>query len=261
MLDLERFPQNLQPSSFKQFARNMEPARHSFSRKNAKRSSQMAVGALVQREVNNAARGQIIRSVKQDIPLDNVVSLQERDHPERHALDQVKFLQEAGRPDLKPSEITSIDPAHRIVRGWARVATGEETCEWCLMLVSRGPVYLNAHSAGSTFTDDTALRMDAAGTLMDQQIKQWHPNCDCRVVPVFKVSEWKHRHAWKAAEDAWTAAQLDAIDLREREPDRVHKRGKNKGKPFTLGEDTLTILRHRLMRGEVSMKKLTGLAG
>ena len=261
VLGLDKFPLDLQPTNFQTFVQNMEPVRVRFSQKDAPEASATQLGGLVVREVRNAGRGQIIRSVKEDEPLDNLVSLQERDHPEKHEFDQAKFLEEAGREDLKPSEIDSIDPADRIVRGWARVATGLETCEWCLMLVSRGPVYLTAKLAGSRLTDDTALRMDAAGTDTTAAIKQWHPNCDCKVVPVFKISKWKDRHAWKNAEDAWISAQLEAIDLQEKEPDRVHKRGKNKGKPFTLAEDTLNILRDRLKRGEVSMKKLTGLAG
>ena len=261
VLGLKEFPLNLQPSSFERFVQNMEPARVEFSKARASHGASMTVGSLVSREIQDAARGQIITSVKKDRPLDNIVSRQEQDHPEKHSVDMAKFLEQAGRSDFKPSDVSTIDPADRMVRGWARVATGAETCAWCLMLISRGPVYLTAGSAGSRFTDDTALRMDAVGTLLDAKIKQWHPNCDCKVVPVFKISEWEGRHAWKAAEEAWIAATDDAIELGNREPHRVHKRGKNKGKPFTLGEDTINILRQRLMRGDVSMRKISGIAG
>ena len=48
---------------------------------------------------------------------------------------------------------------------YARVPTGEETCEFCIMLASRGPVYLTFDSAGG---DD-----------------HFHPHCDCRIVPFF----------------------------------------------------------------------------
>ncbi len=260
VLGLEEFPLDLQPSSFERFVENMEPARVEFSKARASHGASMTVGSLISREIQNAARVQIITSVKKDRPLDNIVSLQEQDHPEKHSVDMAKFLEEAGRPEFKPSDVSTIDPADRMVRGWARVATGAETCAWCLMLVSRGPVYLTAGSAGSRFTDDTALRMSAAG-VDDAPIKQWHPNCDCKVVPVFKISEWDGRHAWKHAEEAWIAATEEAIELGNREPDRRHKRGKNKGKPFTLGEDTLNILRQRLLRGDVPMRKISGVAG
>lgn len=49
---------------------------------------------------------------------------------------------------------------------FARVPTGEETCEFCLMLASRGAVYHTAASAGKN--------------------AHYHANCDCRIVPVFE---------------------------------------------------------------------------
>lgn len=47
---------------------------------------------------------------------------------------------------------------------FARVPTGAETCEFCLMLASRGFAYTSAASAGRGDPD------------------HYHPNCDCRVV-------------------------------------------------------------------------------
>lgn len=46
---------------------------------------------------------------------------------------------------------------------FARVPIGEKTCDFCLMLASRGPVYLTEESAGA-FT-------------------KFHAHCDCKVVP------------------------------------------------------------------------------
>lgn len=54
------------------------------------------------------------------------------------------------------------DPSHP---RYARVPSGSETCKFCLMLASRGPVYRNADSAGEG--------------------GHWHGNCDCRVVPIW----------------------------------------------------------------------------
>ena len=51
---------------------------------------------------------------------------------------------------------------------FARVPSGIETCSFCLMLASRGPVY---------WTDVTAGAMD-----------HYHANCDCRLVPVWDYS-------------------------------------------------------------------------
>ena len=48
---------------------------------------------------------------------------------------------------------------------FARVPQGEKTCDFCIMLASRGPVYLTEESAGA-FTS-------------------FHNHCDCKVVPFF----------------------------------------------------------------------------
>lgn len=48
---------------------------------------------------------------------------------------------------------------------YARVPTGAETCEFCIMLASRGFVYHSETSAG--------------------MLDHWHANCDCRIVPGF----------------------------------------------------------------------------
>ena len=49
---------------------------------------------------------------------------------------------------------------------FARVPSGNETCEFCDMLASRGPVYYSAKTAGR---------------LADH----YHPDCDCVIVPVW----------------------------------------------------------------------------
>lgn len=46
---------------------------------------------------------------------------------------------------------------------FARVPSGGETCRFCIMLASRGPVYVSQDSAGAT--------------------DHFHTNCDCRIVP------------------------------------------------------------------------------
>lgn len=48
---------------------------------------------------------------------------------------------------------------------WARVPSGAETCRFCLMLASRGFVYVSADTAGEG--------------------GHYHPSCDCRIVPGF----------------------------------------------------------------------------
>ena len=58
---------------------------------------------------------------------------------------------------------------------FARVPTGEKTCDFCIMLASRGPVYLTEESAGA-FT-------------------QFHAHCDCKVIPFFdsRANTWSRR--------------------------------------------------------------------
>lgn len=68
-------------------------------------------------------------------------------------------------------------------RRWARVATGAETCGWCLMLCSRGPVYASEASAGG--------------------LHAWHDGCDCKVVPVFDLEDWQGRERYLAALEMW----------------------------------------------------------
>lgn len=49
---------------------------------------------------------------------------------------------------------------------YARVPSGSETCNFCLMLASRGFVYTTKLAAGS--------------------LNHYHANCDCRIVPAWK---------------------------------------------------------------------------
>lgn len=50
---------------------------------------------------------------------------------------------------------------------YARVPAGGETCEFCIMLASRGPVYRSAERAG--------------------MLDHWHDNCRCSVVPMWNT--------------------------------------------------------------------------
>ncbi|AIG78458.1 Phage protein 13 [Amycolatopsis japonica] len=147
------------------FAEAMEPARLALSRPGAPEEAAAQVALRAAKEVENGGRRAILRAV-------------------------------------------DADP---VVRGWARVATGRETCGWCMMLVSRGPVYTSADAAGLDLNDTSAAELwqkAESGDLesrdvIDELMTRWHPGCDCKVVPVFKISDWPGRDAWKRAEDAW----------------------------------------------------------
>lgn len=89
-----------------------------------------------------------------------------------------RHVEQAGRDAI----ITASDRDPLTVR-WARVPTGRETCAFCWMLASRGPVY----------------RVRAATSDM----RAWHDNCDCLAVPVFDPSDWPGRDTHHTARDLW----------------------------------------------------------
>lgn len=91
---------------------------------------------------------------------------------------------------------------------YARVPTGSETCQFCIMLASRGFVYSSDKSAGV--------------------LDHWHANCDCRVVPGFPgmtVAGYDPealRKEWKASGGEEAMARR-----RERERDQGKKRNRS----------------------------------
>jgi hypothetical protein len=163
--DLPRHDSLLAGYQFDWFREAMEPARRKMSQPGADDGAVSQVALRVAKEVENAGRRTILRAV-------------------------------------------DTDP---VVRGWARVATGRETCGFCMMLVSRGPVYNSADDAGLDLNDTSAAELwhkadtgdIEAQEAIDELMTRWHPGCDCKVVPVFKISEWPGRDAWKRAEEAW----------------------------------------------------------
>src|SRR5690606_1520264 len=78
----------------------------------------------------------------------------------------------------------------------------------CMMLVSRGPVYLPAESAGLDAEDTTAQPLRVAGgeAALTELAKRWHHGCDCKVVPVLDRKHWPGRHAYVEAEGLWITA-------------------------------------------------------
>lgn len=98
--------------------------------------------------------------------------------------------------------------------GWARVQGGNESCAFCLMLISRGPVYKSAKSAGLDLDDIEAVELwrqidshpdnsAEAQAAYETLAKRWHPNCDCKVVPVFNENTWSGRDSYLAALELW----------------------------------------------------------
>lgn len=217
---------------FEWFVKNMEPARKAMSQADSPNLAVTKVALTAVREVEMAGRRQIIGAVKNDEIL------------------KAKIAEEAGRP---------AKPDNRSVLGWARVATGRETCAWCLMLVSRGAEfpgkdtrwYLEAATAGIGLDDETVIDLfnESGGDLekfredTEEYIEEWHVGCDCLVVPVFDIKNWPGRDAAQRAQQLWIEAGLEATEL--------IKSGKSRTK--NDNKETLNALRRRLDRGEINL--------
>lgn len=137
------------------FTEAMEPERAAFSKPGASEDARARVIGRILKEVENGGRRTILRPVDDE------------------------------DPDIK-------DP---IALGYARVATGRETCGWCWMLVSRGPVYRSRESAGEE--------------------KKFHPMCDCKIVPVFDRQNWPGRDAFLKAREVWKKTTKGAKSNKE----------------------------------------------
>jgi hypothetical protein len=90
-----------------------------------------------------------------------------------------------------PARATVIDNArlHKKLR-FARVPTGAHTCEFCLLLASRGFVYWSKENAG--------------------EFKRFHNACDCIVVPGFTDQAEVENYDPEALYQRYLAAKEDA---------------------------------------------------
>lgn len=77
--------------------------------------------------------------------------------------------------------------------GWARILTGAESCGFCAMLASRGPVYKSKKTASE------------AGGVDD---KAYHDNCDCEVILVREDQDWVGREEYEALEQLWASSTV-----------------------------------------------------
>lgn len=224
--ELPRNDRPLTELKFEWFVENMEPARKEMSQSDSPRTAVTKLALTAVREVEMAGRRQVIGAVNND---DEVTEKLKRDI----------------------AETRSDEPESRKVLGWARVATGRETCAWCLMLISRGPKYLEASSAGLNLDDTTVqdIYNEVGGDLVkfgeeiEEDMEKWHAGCDCLVVPVFDRQSWPGRAAQQQALQLWAEAG--------READRLIAAGESRTK--NVNKETINALRRRLERGEVQM--------
>lgn len=150
------------------------------------------------------------------------------------ALHAVREVENGGRQQI--IHAVEDDPATHIIRGWARIAGDDHPCAWCLMLISRGPVYQGTVTAGLNLGEYRAEKMIAAGEDVAPFMKAWHAGCRCRVVPVFKTEGWAGQSAAAQASRQWASATREAaarIDSGEARSDNLNR-------------ETLNALRRRL---------------
>jgi hypothetical protein len=114
--------------------------------------------------------------------------------------------------------------------GWARVATGDETCAWCMMLVSRGPVYYSADSAGSALLTQEWLNEveESKGVDPSLPMDEWHTGCDCTVMPVYDKNDWPGKAAADEALEKWN----EAAENFEYDPDKKYRVLNKDGKTY-----------------------------
>ena len=166
------------------------------------------------------------------------------------SLSVIREVEMGARRQIIRSTDTEPEP-RKVVQGWARVATGAETCAWCLMLISRGPVYKSPDVAGISLDSTTVedLWAEAGQDLqkfhdaVDDHVDEWHAGCDCLVIPVFDVQNWPGKRAQVKALQSWIAAGKEASRLIE----SGEARSKNENR------ETLNALRRQLERGDISM--------
>lgn len=288
--ELPLFETPLESSDFDVFVQNMEPVRKKMSVADSPKDAVTKMALQVSREVENAGRRQIIHAVKQDQEVAQAVAQQQRVEERKRVIPEsspelvaeLKALLKAEPEEYRTSwggaQVLNLRDSKKqlaeearsgLVRGWARVATGRETCGWCLMLISRGPVYYSAQSAGLDIDDESAIEMfresdiETYGTDTRGFMEDWHTGCDCKVIPVFKADDWENSRFGRSAKFAlglWNDASEEAERLMEERGPRDHKTGKNKGEEITFNEEAILALRRRLESGAINPIEYAGLA-
>lgn len=279
--ELPRLARQLERYEFSWFVEALEPAREVMSRPEAGEAALGRVAAVVAREVETAGRRQIIHAVRADKPLDAKLSAQPVERVRYRLSDEAKAdiaaILESGEARERPTwggqtvedaPLPFQEGAPKEVRGWARVATGRETCAFCLMLISRGPVYYSAGSAGvdPDLPEEEVVDMFRNSRLEEYfgDIKEfmpdedaWHTGCDCKVVPVFDLENWFGLKASQRAFAMWKKASEKAEKVLEADPNKRYYSAKDKEwLPTTLNREAMNQLRLMLTASSVDWAAL-----
>lgn len=249
--DLERY-------EFQWFVEDMEPARKLMSAEQSKPQALDMVKLRVARAVENGSRRQIIRAVKADVELDNQPEPPDpaptdklRKPDKQLSVDELEKMFDEMEAENEALTRPVESKSGKAVRGWARVATGAETCAWCLMLVSRGPVYESARSAGLGAEDYEAVDLD--GDEVMSAMNAWHAGCDCKVVPVFKASAFIGKDAAARALGFWVdAGKLASEELRKNPDKKYYSFKEKRWKKTTDNRETINQLRLMIESGKIN---------
>lgn len=166
------------------------------------------------------------------------------------ALRAVKEVEAGGRRTILRAVETD-----RVAQRWARVATGRETCEFCLTMISRGDVFLSAEGAGLNADDTTAQELWEQGDeqALDELMNRWHTGCDCKVVPVFDRKDWPGRSEFLKAQRVWEKySRLVDEDSKLRKPQNGNQHGANESE-WSRSEAVMAAIRRALYSGEIDM--------
>ena len=143
------------------------------------------------------------------------------------------------RKKANKAEPASTKPSGKVL-GWARVLTGAESCAFCAMLASRGPVY----------SEDTVVTTGKPREARPRQVhyrnpgatgghtyvsgsrregEKYHDHCDCIAVLVVKGASWNGEQQYHALKDLWDDATFqptqEELDAGLDQPrDRFNKR-------------------------------------
>lgn len=173
----------------------------------------------VARAVENGGRDAMIHAVERfEEESDDDLEIPDDDGlTDRQLKDEVQKLLDEDDPAPKKQKRGGV----KSIKGWARVPTGAETCGWCLMLCSRGPVYKEARTAGLDLADRHALAdYDAGQDVTSDDMEEWHEGCDCKVVPVFDTRSWPGKEQADDALELWKEATRLADEELERNPNK-----------------------------------------
>lgn len=187
---LPRHDVNLATLSFPMLRKYLEPYRTAMMLPGTHPHEVNRLAMEVGQAVENSGRWTIMRAA-------------ESEDPSVRFVDSDEFIVEyTSKEEQAKKRAARAKPG--AVQGWARVATGRETCGWCLMLVSRGPVYRTPQSAGAR-SEMEFENPPSDGYSVEEHMNAWHPGCDCKIVPVFNLDDWSGKDRYTAAENMWKA--------------------------------------------------------